>query len=245
MHRARLRFLARGLAALALLQPATAAAFHSGSVFDKPPGAGGGGGIFYTGAPLERGWGCGLCHLDAPGQVKLRMKVDPPELFDTFRYVPGQTYTFTATLDGEALGMGSPLSNYNAIAVSITDEQGLSVGSIGGFVPEDFYAGNATTIASAGQKVGQTEWTFAYTAPDTPSGKVLIHLAAVDGNGADSPPGETLTDPFGDDVFAATITLEDGALAQGPEPPGGGPAAPAAVAAILALAAARRRRPAP
>lgn len=252
MHRAWQRLLTcAALAAALFALPSPASAFHAGSVFDKPPGAGGGGGIFYTGAPLEHGWECTLCHLDPPGKVSLRMKVDPPDLFETFAYVPGQTYTFTATLEGESLGLGSPLSNYNALAVSITDEEGLSTGEIGGFVPEDFYAGNLTTIASAGQKVGQTEWTFSYTAPPEPAGKLLIHLAAVDGNGADSPPGGTLTDPFGDDVFTGVITLEQGTTAGSPPPPSparpgpplsGDDVALALLAAVIALAAAGRRR---
>lgn len=245
MHRAGKRFLRAALglcAALALFLPRAALAFHSGSVFDKPPGAGGGGGIFYTGAPLERGWTCSLCHTGAPGKVKLKLRVEPKELFDSFTYVPGQTYTFTAKLEGESVGMGSPLSNYNAIAVAITDEKGFSVGSIGGFKPEDFYAGNPTEIASAGQKPGETSWTFAYTAPDPPAGTLTIYLAAVDGNGADSPPTKTLTDPFGDDVFTGTVTLKQGGTASlpGGSPPSEAPAV--TMAAALAAGAFRRRR---
>jgi hypothetical protein len=246
MHRARQRFLSLfALSAAffgALFTPAMARAFHSGSVFDKPPGAGGGGGIFYTGAPLERGWTCALCHLDAPGKIKLRMQVEPSELFQTFRYVPGQTYTFTATLDGESRGLSSPLSNYNTMAVSITDAKGLSTGSIGGFAAEDFYSGGPTTITSAGQKVGVTSWTFSYTAPDAAAGPLSMYLAAVDGNGADSPPTKTLTDPFGDDVFVAKITLQPGGLAEAPVPSADPRGMPLFAVALGLLGAARRRR---
>jgi hypothetical protein len=149
--------------------------------------------------------------------------------------------------------MGSPLSNYNTIAVSITDAKGLSAGSIGGFAAEDFYAGSPTTIASAGQKVGVTSWTFAYTAPDASAGPLSIYLAAVDGNGANSPPTKTLTDPFGDDVFVATIKLEPGALASLPPEEGSRgagrdrstPLFAAAVAVALLGAMKRRRRDRP
>lgn len=252
MYRARQRLLTGRLVALAaallaaavLLVAAPAAAFHAGSLFDKPPGAGGGGGIFYTGAPLERGWTCALCHTEAPGKVRLRVFVEPAELFETFAYVPGQTYTFTAKLEGETLGKSSPLSNYNTIAVNITDTNGYSVGSIGGFAAEDFYSGGPTTIASAGQKTGETSWKFSYTAPVSPAVGLVIHLAAVDGNGADSPPTQTLTDPFGDDVFVAAITLERGEVAALPPDRRHPWETPTfALAAALVGAFGRRRRP--
>lgn len=225
MRRTRKRFIriSAGFAAISILaSPIAAYAFHVGSVFDKPPGAGGGGGLYYTGAPFDKGWTCGLCHLDAPGKIKLRLQVQPAELFQSFTLSPGQTYTFTATMEGESKGLGSSLSNYNTMAVSITDSQGVSIGSIGGFAPEDFYAANPSTIISTGQKPGMTGWTFSYTAPADMKGPVSMYVAAVDGNGADSPPTKTLTDPFGDDVFTAAVHFNSGATAQisAPKPSG-------------------------
>lgn len=239
MHRAWKRFVGAAALVAALAAPSAASAFHVGSLFDKAPGAGGGGGIFYTGAPLEHGWNCSFCHQDAPGKIRVRLAVEPTDLFQSFRYVPGQTYTFTATLEGETKGQSSPLSNYNTIAVAITDTKGISAGSIGGFAPEDFYAGGPTTIASAGQKVGVTAWTFQYTAPEASAGEVRLHLAAVDGNGANSPPTKTLTDPFGDDVFIATVKLSPGGVASAPGVPRG---APLLAASIALLAVIQRRK---
>lgn len=245
MRRAGKRLLgARGLvaaatAALSLCWSAPALAFHAGSVFDKPPGAGGGGGLFYAGAPFDHGWTCALCHTEAPGKIRVRLRVEPTSLFESFKYTPGQTYTFTATLEGETKGIGSPLSNYNALVIAITDEAGLPAGTIGGYAPEDFYAGGPALIATAGQKVGQTEWAFSFTAPPAETGTVKLHLAAVDGNGADSPPGATLTDPFGDDLFTGIVTLTpEGALAEAPPPPIPSPRGPwgaGAAAGVIAL----------
>lgn len=242
MYRARQRFVSAAVAvAIFIAWPSVAEAFHVGSLFDKAPGAGGGGGIFYTGAPLERGWNCSLCHMDAPGKIRVRLAVEPSDLFQSFRYVPGQTYTFTATLDGETKGKSSPLANFNTIAVSITDSKGVSAGSIGGFAAEDFYSGGPTTITSAGQKVGVTSWQFQYTAPEASAGAVAIYLAAVDGNGANSPPTKTLTDPSGDDVFVATVKLEPGAVASAPKSPKGAPLFATSIALFGVLQRRRRR----
>lgn len=58
MRRAWKRFVGSAAAAAlsgaaALVFPSSALAFHAGAMFDRPPGAGGGGGIFYTGCPLK------------------------------------------------------------------------------------------------------------------------------------------------------------------------------------------------
>jgi len=213
MHRARQRSLAiLGALSLVWLAPSPARAFHAGSVFDKPPGAGGGGGLFYTGAIRDKGWDCTACHLDPPGKIQLRLFVDPPDLFQSFRYTPGQTYTFSVAMEGESLGMGSPLSNYNTIAVSIVGPTGAPVGSMSGFAAEEFYTGWPTTIVSGGQRVAATSWSFQWIAGGPGAGMVTIFIGAVDGNGANSPPGQTLTDPFGDDVYIGTVQLEEGAV---------------------------------
>jgi hypothetical protein len=98
--------------------------------------------------------------------------------------------------------------------------------------------GNPTTIVSAGQKPNLTSWTFQYTAPDPAVGPVTLYLAAVDGNGANSPPTKTLTDPFGDDVFVATVTLQPSGMASR-EPDFRG--ALACLVSVVVLGGARRR----
>ena len=188
-----------------------AAAFHPGSDFDKSPGAGGGGGIFYTGVPRERGWTCAACHVDAPGTIRLGFT---GSLVTDGRYTPGRAYPITIELLGEHAGLGSPKANYNTMAIAPVDRAGNFAGGFSGYAPEDFYDGGAALI-SAGKKVGVTSWTFTWTAPAAASGTVTLYLCIVDGNGANSPVGVTLTDPFGDDVVCGSLPLAESGLALG------------------------------
>ena len=64
--------------ACALAFSGDALAFHAGSVFDKPAGAGGGGGIFYVGSATERGWNCTACHTEPAGKIRVTLTSDPP-----------------------------------------------------------------------------------------------------------------------------------------------------------------------
>lgn len=153
-----------------------------------------------------------MCHLDAPGRVRLRVDVSPPELFQTFAYRVGQRYDFTVTMwweGGEELGRASGRSNFNGINVGATDAAGIFAGQLQGGL---FYSGGEGLIAADTKNDSDTRWDFRWFAPDAPgTGTVTLFFGAVDGNGADSPPDVTRTDPFGDDVFMAQVTLtEDG-----------------------------------
>lgn len=196
------------VATLMTLVCARAEAFHAGSMFNKAPGAGGGGGVFYAGAPKDHGWNCRACHNDAEGRI--RVTLDSPDLFASFQYAPGKTYSLTATMLGEWKGIGSQ-ANFNGLTVQVVDASGAPVGQLQA-PADDFYATGAATIASAGQKTNQASWTFKWTAPPTGSGRIRIFVAAVDGNGAGKSSG-TLTDPFGDDVFTGAIAVDEGAQA--------------------------------
>lgn len=237
MHRAWQRLLIAIAIIVALPRPAQA--YHSGSTFDKPPGAGGGGGIFYVGAPLERGWDCTMCHLNPPGKVKVRLDVDPPALFQNFTYTPGAVYSFTATMLDEQLGKNSPLSNYNSVAVEAVDGKGYQAGSMGGFAAEDLYSGYPATIVTTGTKPNVTQWKFTWTAPPLGAGKVTMHLAAVDGNAANVGAGKTLTDPLNDDVFVAAVSFAESPM--GRRYPNRGGALACALGMVLAVGNSRRR----
>ncbi len=189
----------------------SARAFHAGNLFDKPAGAGGGGGIFYTGAASERGWDCNSCHTSAAHSIRVTLAAEPPALLQTFRYEPGKTYTFKATLDGEHLGAGA--SNFNSFAVAIVDGEGAPGGDFSGYAADEFYS-SRTTLVSAGQQPGENRWSFRWTAPTTPGTRVKLHIAAVDGNGADGAGGGTLTDPWGDDVFVGALTFDASATGE-------------------------------
>lgn len=194
-----------------LFLPRTAHAFHAGNMFDKAPGAGGGGGVFYVGAPKrDKGWNCIACHRDPEGKIRVVLVSDPPGLFETFRYELGKTYALEAKLEGEHRGANAGGSNFNGIAVSILrKDDGSAAGEISGYAADVFYGSGPTTIASAGQRSGENRWTFQWTAPTTSVGIVTIHLGAVDGNGAEGAGGsQTLTDPWGDDVYVGALAID-------------------------------------
>jgi hypothetical protein len=230
MHRARQRSVAGALAlALASFVAPSAWAFHAGATFDKPPGAGGSGAIYYTGSPLERGWKCTLCHLNPPG--KIRLHIDQPELFNggKFQYTPGQVYEFVVDLVGEHLGIASTHSNYNSLVVQVLDDNQLPIGNML-YADTEFYSGyQRTTIASANNsasQVGVTHWKFKWFAPmptdgpdGGPPGNATMYFAVVDGNGADIGPNGTLTDPYGDDFFSVEVVLTQGPEMMGSRPP--------------------------
>jgi hypothetical protein len=195
-----------------LVAPATARAFHAGAVFDKPASAGGGGGIFYVGAPRDRVWDCSACHVDAPGTIRLDLTSVPAALFTDRRYVPGQAYVITAKLIGEHEGLASPQANYNSFAIAAVDDKGDPTGRFSGYASDDFYDGGVALVDS-GKKVGLTTWTLTWTAPPAGRGRVNFHVALVDGNGANSPSGVTLTDPFGDDLVIGSVGVDEASVA--------------------------------
>jgi hypothetical protein len=213
MRRARQRFVAVAVAFVTWLVASSAFAFHAGNLFDVPPGGGGGGGLFYTGSPREHGWTCGACHIDAPGRSRVNVSSDPPELVAAGSYAPGQTYRLSFALTNEYLGLGSPLSNYNSIAVTALDRSRAPAGAFAGFAAADYYTRGMNIIASAGRTPNETSWSFDWRAPAAGAGRVQLFIAVVDGNAANSTATVTLTDPFGDDIALGSLTLAESASA--------------------------------
>lgn len=203
----------RALALFLVLVPlglgvATARAWHSGPTYGAPAGAGGGGGLFYTGSPRDRGWTCATCHVDAPRE--LRVSISSPEgLFETRRYTPGATYAVTIRIENERLGLGATRSNFNSMVVTVMDGAGNLAGTIGGFDAARFVTRGNAILASSSTVVGETEWTFTWTAPAAGTGRTAFYVAVVDGDGAGSGGAETLTDPFGDDLALGRLELDE------------------------------------
>jgi hypothetical protein len=214
----RQQLVAIAFAWVCVAAPAAAHAFHNGSVFDRAPGAGGGGGLFYTGARRERGWDCTACHVEPRGRLRVDVSSQPPELIADGRFRAGAAYAITIAMrdpQGQ-LGLGSTRSNYNGIAVSVVDEGGVPAGTIGGFDPGRFYARGTSILASDSTVNNETSWSFTWTAPADASGSITIHLGVVDGNGAGVAGASTLTDPLGDDVAVhAFVARGDASAAAG------------------------------
>lgn len=220
MRRAGKQSVARSLALWVALfgAPTAARAFHAGQLFDQPAGAGGGGGVFYSGAPRERGWDCTACHLDPPRTISLAVTSAPAALLTGGQYVPSQTYSLIARLVGEHAGLDSPQSNYNGFTVAALDAHGAPVGRFGGYSADDLYDGGFV-LASAGRQTAVTEWRFTWTAPPAGSGAVTFYFTALDGNGAASAPGVVLTDPWGDDFAALVVTAGESSACAHPRAP--------------------------
>lgn len=194
--------------AITLLIAGRAQAFHAGVAFMAQPGTGGGGGVFYAGAPKDHGWNCRSCHEAAEGRITVSL--DSPDLFSSFKYSPGKTYNFKAIMNNEWKGVGAQ-ANYNTVTIQVVDAKGEPTGQLQA-PPDDFYSTGAATIAGKGTKPNETSWTFRWTAPATGTGQVRFFVAAVDGNGAGLSSG-TLTDPGGDDVFTGSVVVDESAQA--------------------------------
>src|SRR5262249_5985512 len=95
------------IACLTITWPKQAAAFYARGYFGLSADLGGGGRLYYTGSPTERGWDCTACHVDAPGIVRVTLVTDPPELITDQRYVPGLSYNIDAVLENETKGLDS------------------------------------------------------------------------------------------------------------------------------------------
>ena len=209
MHRAWQHALSVGVVA-AFAAPFTAAAFHAGATYDLAPGAGGGGGFFYSGAPSDKGWTCAACHLNAPQMAVVGLAAEPLNLLIDQRYTPGQTYDLTVALIDEHRGQASPLSNFNGFVLTSVDDQGRPAGVLGGGRPGQLYRRDDHIIASAGLVAGETSWTLRWTAPAAGRGDVSFFIAVVDGDGGAGAATETVTDPFGDDVATMHVKISEG-----------------------------------
>lgn len=207
-------------AALAMLAmaavPSVAHAYHNGAVFDRAPGAGGGGGLFYTGSTRDRGWDCSACHTDPPERLAVGVSSQPSELIAEQRFVPGTAYTITVAMTDpmRQLGLTSTRSNYNGLAASVLDDQSAASGMISGFDPGRFYLRGNAILASDSTAINETSWTFTWTAPMASTGALRLDIAVVDGNGANAGGTSTLTDPDGDDVAVRTYVISSSTASQ-------------------------------
>ena len=194
---------------LTLVRPTDAFAFHAGITFSTPPAAGGGGGVFYLGTKNERGWDCTMCHLDAPGRLKLRLTSDPPELLSLYQYEPETRYDIKVEMvvQGEELGTQNPMANYNTMGVTFLNAAGATSGKPSGLA-DVFQEINFSMLFSVGTNAGETTWDFAWNAPDAGVGLTTMHLAVVDGDAA-GVSQNTLNDPFGDDVVVTRVELTE------------------------------------
>lgn len=233
--------------AMVLLIGAPVRAFHGQADFDKPALEGGGDGMYYTGSPRFRRWDCTLCHTDAPGEMFLTLASDPPELVRDARWAPSTTYRVTVSMQNEHRGRGAAL-NPNTFVLEMLDGEARAAGLFVGLGPEVERPPGQELVIARGEIDGVTEWTFDWEAPAPGTGPVSLYLAGVDGDGAGDRLGRT-GDPFGDDVFAGSLELEEEGTLQTESKIGGCSAAGGGesggilfTVGAIALLALRRRR---
>jgi hypothetical protein len=193
------------IACLVIVWPQEASAFYARGYFALSADLGGGGRLYYTGSPIERGWDCTACHTDAPGVVRVRLVTDPPELIAEKRYVPGVSYNIDAVLENETRGLDSKY-NANGMLAEIAHGNDASGELKAG--PGTELLENGRVVGSTSDTLGATKWSFSWTAPARGTGPVTVYLGAVDGNGA----GDRETarqDHLGDDVYVARLMLSE------------------------------------
>jgi len=178
----------------------------------------GGGGIIGTGGQTDFAITCASCHTSTGVQNAGSISLDFTPAFNG-QYVPGQTYTITATLKGEHLGLSGcdpTMDNRNEMAVTFEDDMGKVAGSMqadygstascpstppaSGFTGstvmwKDCHAVIANTLKNA------TSWTFKWTAPAQGAGNVTLYYGAVDGDCSMS--------SMGDDVKTGMMKLSE------------------------------------
>jgi hypothetical protein len=197
-----LAWVASGLAALAaVLGSRPAAAFHPLETFRRSINQAGGGEIYFTGSPRFRGYDCTICHVGAPGAIRLALTSDPPELFAAQIYRPWQLYELTVRLEGEHRGIGDE-SAQNGFVAELLDDGARPAGVFGEATVGNLQRVDGEVLVD-GVVAGATkknEWAFTWQAPGPGVGRLALHLAAVDGDGASTQASPPPTDPFGDDV---------------------------------------------
>jgi hypothetical protein len=240
--------VAAAIAAAALAASRPAHAFHPPASFDAPASTGGGGGMYFTGAPRDRGYDCTICHVDSEAAIAAEIAWTPAV---PGAYEPGAIYQLEVRLAGEHAGFGAA-TNPNSFMAELVDDAGAAAGLIGNLGTRVRAVGDGTVIG--GEPIGGDTWTFAWQAPDAGTGAVTLHLGLVDGDGAGSAT-TVMTDPNRDDVAVVALRLCESAAgcADRPARPsetspaggcdaGGGGAGAGAIAVIVGAAVARRRR---
>lgn len=200
--------MTRWLVALLLCAaPATALAYHPGATFGEAASLGGGGGIYFTGAPRWRGWNCSICHVEAPRQVGIELASEPPGLFADGVYQPGATYAVTVRMTGEHRGARSDL---NTFLLELDDAAGEPIAGFADYDPDVVRPVDSGRVLFAVAAEERVEWTFGFVMPAAGAGPLGLYLAAVDGDGAGDAT-RARTDPLGDDVAAVAVALCEGA----------------------------------
>jgi hypothetical protein len=181
-------------------------AYKAGRDFDKSASSGGGGGIYFSGAPTYRKWNCTACHQNAAEKITIRLDSAPRSLLTNRTYQPGASYQLTFKLQGEHRGFDAAL-NTNGMVVTVLDDDGAAAGSFSGFDANEIGQGShEAEISTSGLFDKRNTWTAQWNAPAEDVGPVTFYVAMVDGDGASTQDLRT-SDPLNDDVAFGIVRL--------------------------------------
>lgn len=128
---------------------------------------------------------CASCHFGGPQGEDIALRVDGPDV-----YAPGERYRFfIRVMDAGAAVAGFQLAfrfedGSNAGRLEMADSEGQT-GELEGIT----YASHAAPMR---MDAGEAVWEFHWTAPDSVSGPVMLHAAAVSGTDDQSPIGDNV-----------------------------------------------------
>lgn len=245
-----MKFITVAFAALVVTTASSPAyGYHGAKSFELSANAGGGGGIFFTGAERWKRYDCAICHVGANGGVSVALTSSPPELLAHGEWQPNRTYEIVVEMLGESRGFQSG-ANINTFVGEVTGSDGQPRGSFD-FDASELATWNGGHVIGARGNPGRTRWSFQFTAPPAGSGRLALDIAMVDGNGANVAPGRA-SDLLGDGVATAHRVLceagipcratapashaQDDAAVSGCNTSRGGPGALVVALALLLLA---------
>ncbi len=201
--------------------------YHLAGDFEESAVKGGGGGLWFTGAPRWKKYDCRACHTDSPGQIEFEVR-SVPALIAGGAYIPNQNYKVEVLLIGEHAGLDSA-ANINLIGLEFVNSSEDPVGSFS-YEEIDFLEPVPELGVLFSQPTNNTSsWEFHWRAPPEGQGRITLYLAGLDGNGNNVATGDDSglpgSDPRGDDVAMLAIELSpsSGALLTelAPSPDGG------------------------
>jgi hypothetical protein len=175
--------------------------------FDIPYSEGGTASQYFTGSPRYKLYDCRVCHVNAPGLIRVDLWTEPVDIFQV-GYSPNAKYTVYLELEKELHAPPRKLFSTNNFCLEVLDSSGRNAGSFDlGFpwnkltqlIDPIVLSPDGTTV-EAGFFNFDLQFHWFWTAPGPGSGSVTFYCGFVDGNGD--------LKAFGDDV----AVLKQGAL---------------------------------
>jgi hypothetical protein len=194
--------LLAGVVSLALVfaGPQAARALQFYFFFEIPYSVGGTGGQYFTGSPRYKLYDCRVCHVGAPGQIRVHLWTEPVDIFQS-GYRAGETYTVHLELEKELRSPPQKFFSTNNFCVEVLDRFGRNAGTFDLGYPWNrltqlfdptVLSPDGTTVLS-GFFYMDLHWSWFWRAPEEAGrGSVVFYGGFVDGNGD--------LKAFGDDV---------------------------------------------